>query len=77
MSSQKIDAAQDNTLSVNPLRNHTTLGGDLSPFTRYKALRRVELVSNKAREIDRQRYFPSAVAIPGADFTQLHGHQSV
>jgi hypothetical protein len=60
MSSQITDAAQDNTPSGNPLRNHTTLDSDLSPFTRYKALRRVELVSNKARDIDRQRHFPSA-----------------
>ena len=76
MSSQTTDAAQDNTPSVNPLRNHTTLGGDLSPFTRYKALHRVEHVSNKAREIDRQRNFPSAVAISRSDFTQLDDYQS-
>jgi len=77
MSSQRTDAAQDNTPSVNPLRNHTTLDGDLSPFTRYKALGRVEHVTNKARKIDRQRYFPSAVAIPTSDFTQLDGYKSV
>jgi hypothetical protein len=77
MSSQTTDAAQDNTPSVNPLRNHTTLDGDLSPFTRYKALGRVEHVSNKAREIDRQRYFPLAVAILRSDSTLLDGYQSV
>ena len=60
MSSQITDGADDNTPSVNPLGNHTTLGGDLSPFTRYKALGRVDDVSNKTREEDPQRYCPSA-----------------
>lgn len=47
MSSQITDGADDNSPSVNILQNHAALDGDLSPFTRYKALERADDVSKK------------------------------